>query len=52
MLQRNLKSGQITRISSISKNYTNLMNGKQDGICSYKTITLSYSTFQEKQIQK
>ena len=39
------KSGQITKTSSISENCTNLMDGKQDGIWSYKITTSSYNTF-------
>ena len=40
------------KTSSISKNYTNSIDGKQNSIWGYKITTLSYNTFQEKWIPR
>ena len=48
MPQKNLKSGQIMKILSISRNHTNLIEDKKGGIWNYKTMISYYGTFLEK----
>ena len=52
MLLKSLKSGQTMKISSALGNHTNLMDNKQDGTLSYKTMASFYNTFWKRQIQE
>ena len=52
MQLKNLKYGQTMKTSNTLENYISSIGDKQDGIWNYKTITLLYDIFQEKQIQK